>query len=63
MGYAYARGIPVVALRTDFRRVGEAEAANLMLEASSTVVVRSSDLPAAIAGALSSKQGEDPGTL
>lgn len=63
MGYAYARGIPVVALRTDFRRVGEAEAVNLMLEASSTVVALPADLPAAIAAALSSKAGEDPGTL
>jgi nucleoside 2-deoxyribosyltransferase/predicted secreted protein len=63
MGYAYARGIPVVALRTDFRRVGEAEAVNLMLEASSTVVALPADLPGAVAAALSSKVGEDPGTL
>ncbi|MCQ8894538.1 MAG: nucleoside 2-deoxyribosyltransferase [Methanolinea sp.] len=38
MGYAYARGIPVVALRTDFRRAGMHEHVNLMLERSSTVV-------------------------
>jgi nucleoside 2-deoxyribosyltransferase/predicted secreted protein len=66
MGYAYGRGIPVVALRTDFRRVGEAEVVNLMLEASSTVATRPADLPAAIAGALSSgagKESKEPGAL
>ncbi|MDK2974131.1 MAG: hypothetical protein PWP08_502 [Methanofollis sp.] len=66
MGYARGRGIPVVALRTDFRRVDGAERVNLMLEASSTVVTRTADLPAAIAGVLSSgatEEGEEPGTL
>lgn len=38
MGYAHARGTPVVALRTDFRRAGHNEHVNLMLEESSTVV-------------------------
>ena len=38
MGYAYARGKPVIALRTDFRRVGDYEKVNLMLEESSAVV-------------------------
>lgn len=37
MGYASARGIPVIALRTDFRRVGSHERVNLMLECSSTI--------------------------
>lgn len=37
MGYAAGRGIPVVALRTDFRRVGAHERVNLMLECSSPV--------------------------
>ncbi|MEN6341719.1 MAG: nucleoside 2-deoxyribosyltransferase [Methanospirillum sp.] len=46
MGYAYAHGIPVVALRTDFRRVGDQECANLMLECSSTVVGSFEDLAA-----------------
>lgn len=38
IGYAYACGIPVIALRTDFRSVGGDEKVNLMLEFSSTVV-------------------------
>lgn len=38
MGYAYARGIPVVAIRTDFRMVGYHERVNLMLEQSARVV-------------------------
>jgi len=38
MGYAYAKGIPVIALRTDFRHVGACEHVNLMLEQSATVV-------------------------
>lgn len=38
MGYAFARGKPVIALRTDFRRVGHHEQVNLMLEQSATVV-------------------------
>ncbi len=44
MGYATARGKPVVALRTDFRRVGENEHVNLMLEQSATVVTSTNDL-------------------
>ena len=55
MGYAYARGVPVVALRTDFRRVGEGECANLMLECSSAVA-ESFDELAALLGALPSKE-------
>jgi nucleoside 2-deoxyribosyltransferase/predicted secreted protein len=38
MGYAYANGKKVIALRTDFRRSGTYEKVNLMLEESSTVV-------------------------
>jgi len=38
MGYAAARGKPVFALRTDFRKVGLHENVNLMLEQSATVV-------------------------
>jgi nucleoside 2-deoxyribosyltransferase/predicted secreted protein len=38
MGYAYARGIPVFAIRTDFRMAGHHEHVNLMLEQSSRVV-------------------------
>lgn len=45
MGYAYARGIPVIALRTDFRRAGEYERVNLMLEESSRIITTREDLP------------------
>ncbi|AGB01270.1 nucleoside 2-deoxyribosyltransferase [Methanoregula formicica] len=38
MGYAFAKGKKIVALRTDFRHVGACEHVNLMLEQSSTVV-------------------------
>ena len=38
MGYAAARGIPVAAIRTDFRRVGVSERVNLMLEESAVFV-------------------------
>jgi nucleoside 2-deoxyribosyltransferase/predicted secreted protein len=38
MGYAYAIGKTVIALRTDFRRVGSSEQVNLMLEQSAVVV-------------------------
>lgn len=44
IGYAYARGIPVVALRTDFRAVGTNERVNLMLEQSAVVVTDREDL-------------------
>ncbi len=42
MGYAKARGKPVLGLRTDFRRAGQNEQVNLMLEQSS-IIVRSKD--------------------
>jgi nucleoside 2-deoxyribosyltransferase len=45
MGYAYARGKPVYAVRTDFRRVGESERVNLMLEHSAVFVNDAKDLP------------------
>ena len=48
MGYAYARGKPVIALRTDFRRVGDYEKVNLMLEESSAVVTSTVELLEAI---------------
>ena len=38
MGYAFGRGIPVIAVRTDFRRAGNCERVNLMLEQSTIVV-------------------------
>jgi nucleoside 2-deoxyribosyltransferase/predicted secreted protein len=44
MGYAFARGKPVIALRTDFRRVGHHEHVNLMLEQSAKVVSSTEEL-------------------
>ncbi len=55
MGYAYARGIPVFALRTDFRSVGDHERVNLMLECSSAVADSFVAL-AALLGAVSPKE-------
>lgn len=48
MGYAFARGKPVIALRTDFRRVGHHEHVNLMLEQSATVVGSMGEVLAAL---------------
>ena len=48
MGYAFAEGKPVIALRTDFRRVGHHEHVNLMLEQSATIVTSSDYLLAAL---------------
>jgi len=48
MGYAFAQKKPVIALRTDFRRVGHNEHVNLMLEQSSTVVTSWDQLLAAL---------------
>jgi nucleoside 2-deoxyribosyltransferase/predicted secreted protein len=48
MGYAFALGKPVIALRTDFRRVGHHEHVNLMLEQSAKVVSSTEDLLAAL---------------
>ncbi len=44
MGYAFALGKPVIALRTDFRRVGHNEHVNLMLERSAQVVGSTEEL-------------------
>ena len=44
MGYAYAHNKPVIAVRTDFRRVGIHEQVNLMLEESSKVVSSNAEL-------------------
>jgi nucleoside 2-deoxyribosyltransferase/predicted secreted protein len=48
MGYAFAQGKPVIALRTDFRRVGHHEQVNLMLEQSAKVVGSTQELLAAL---------------
>jgi nucleoside 2-deoxyribosyltransferase/predicted secreted protein len=48
MGYAFAQGKPVIALRTDFRRVGHHEHVNLMLEQSANVVGSKKELLAAL---------------
>lgn len=45
MGYGYARGKPVFALRTDFRRASMHEQVNLMLEESSKVISSLKELP------------------
>ena len=48
MGYAFARGKPVIALRTDFRRIGHHEQVNLMLEQSAEIVSSTEQLLAAL---------------
>jgi len=48
MGYAFAAGKTVIALRTDFRRVGDHEQVNLMLEQSAKVVCSTKELLAAL---------------
>jgi len=48
MGYAFAKGKPVIALRTDFRRVGHHEQVNLMLEQSATITLSTDALLAAL---------------
>ncbi|MFH0968819.1 MAG: nucleoside 2-deoxyribosyltransferase [Methanobacteriota archaeon] len=62
MGYAYAKGIPVIAIRTDFRMVGTDERVNLMLEKASVIVTDLHDiirvLPCPIPLALSGTQNE-----
>ena len=59
MGYAYALGKRVVALRTDFRMAGHHERVNLMLEESATVVTAKEDLPGAL-GTLLEGRERDP---
>lgn len=39
VGYAYAKGFPIVALRTDFRGTGDSEGFNLMLKFSANTLV------------------------
>jgi nucleoside 2-deoxyribosyltransferase/predicted secreted protein len=56
MGYAFARGKPVIALRTDFRRVGHHEQVNLMLEQSANVVGTTEDLITALQSPLQLRQ-------
>jgi nucleoside 2-deoxyribosyltransferase len=53
MGYAYALGKKIVALRTDFRIAGHHERVNLMLEESARVVTAKEDLPRALGSLLS----------
>ncbi|MDD4126947.1 MAG: nucleoside 2-deoxyribosyltransferase [Methanomicrobium sp.] len=48
MGYAYASGKKIISIRTDFRRVGDNECANLMLEESSVVVNSTDELLSAL---------------
>ena len=43
IGYAFARGLPVVGLRTDSRIFGREEQVNLMIQESVTAMVRSID--------------------
>jgi nucleoside 2-deoxyribosyltransferase len=43
IGYAFARGLPVVGLRTDSRIVGREEQVNLMIQESVTAMVHSID--------------------
>ena len=57
MGYAFGMGKPVIALRTDFRKVGHDEHVNLMLERSATVVTSTGDLLTALRSPL--LQGPD----
>ncbi len=52
MGYAFALGKQVVALRTDFRIAGYHERVNLMLEESAAVVTAKEDLPTALGSLL-----------
>jgi nucleoside 2-deoxyribosyltransferase len=52
MGYAYALGKKIVALRTDFRIAGRNERVNLMLEESATVVTQKEDLLRALGSLL-----------
>ena len=43
IGYAHARGVPVIGLHTDWRRRFDDQVVNLMLECSIEQVVRSLD--------------------
>lgn len=52
MGYAYARGTPVIALRTDFRQAGISERVNLMLEEAAVLTDTAAHLPRLLASPL-----------
>ncbi|MDO9325305.1 MAG: nucleoside 2-deoxyribosyltransferase [Methanoregula sp.] len=56
MGYAYAHKKSVIAIRTDFRRVGMHERVNLMLEESSDVVSNNFELLESLKSPLTGKQ-------
>ncbi|MHC1788269.1 nucleoside 2-deoxyribosyltransferase [Solidesulfovibrio sp.] len=45
IGYAYARGLPIIGLRTDFRQAGDTahSVANAMIECSCLSIVRSAE--------------------
>ncbi|MCX6689363.1 MAG: nucleoside 2-deoxyribosyltransferase [Methanoregula sp.] len=57
MGYATALGKPVIALRTDFRQVGQEELVNLMLEQSAIVARDKEELLQFLAGYVTGKPG------
>ncbi len=59
MGYAFALGKPVIALRTDFRRVGHHEQVNLMLEQSANVVGSMEEVLAALRSPLISPRPDE----
>jgi nucleoside 2-deoxyribosyltransferase/predicted secreted protein len=58
MGYAYARGIPVLGIRTDFRMAGHHEHVNLMLEQASRVVRSIDELLEALVAVPDNRCGE-----
>jgi nucleoside 2-deoxyribosyltransferase/predicted secreted protein len=60
MGYAFAREKPVIALRTDFRRVGHHEQVNLMLEQSAKVVGSMDEVLAALQSPCLNSQPNQP---
>ena len=53
MGYAVARGIPVIGIRTDFRRHGDDGGLNLMLSRSCTGIIEISSLTGATVAEIS----------
>ncbi|NTV00548.1 MAG: nucleoside 2-deoxyribosyltransferase [Methanoregulaceae archaeon] len=55
MGYACCRGIPVIAIRTDFRMAGPYEQVNLMLEQSARLVRSTNELLDALKGVFARK--------
>lgn len=58
IGYAFARGIPVIGVRTDIRAVGPEEKINLMIEQSLTATARSvEELPVRLSEVKGSRLG------